>query len=270
MGDDVITEAWRAGCEAWPGIELDRERFAAHVGTLAPDAATRFPADVYLAAACLAGVGQAITIFDREVLTASRGAIQAINSDAAFVGDALQKLRVALLVGDGGVPRLAAYAGRGPLRAWVSVAAARTALMMRRSQKRARETPVDDDEDWCGALAQVSTNSPELDLLKRQYAVAFAAALRDAASALEARLRTVLRMSFVDALSIDEIGAVYGVHRATAARWIQRACDELFEETRRLLAERLAISQTELDRVTALVQSQLEVSLTQLLPSNIE
>src|SRR5580692_2491647 len=78
MGDDVITEAWRAGCEAWPGIELDRERFAAHVGTLAPDAATRFPADVYLAAACLAGVGQAITIFDREVLTASRGAIQAI------------------------------------------------------------------------------------------------------------------------------------------------------------------------------------------------
>lgn len=270
MGDDAITEAWRAGRDAWPDIELDRARFAAHVNALPPDAVAKFPADVYLAAACVAGVEQAINTFDRDVLTASRGAIHAINNSPAFVEDALQKLRVALLVGDGGAPRLAAYAARGPLRAWVSVAAARTALMMRRSQKRSRETPVEDEDDWCGALAQVSTASPELDLLKRQYAVAFTAALRDAAAALEARLRTVLRMSFVDALSIDEIGAVYGVHRATAARWIQRACDELFGETRGLLAARLAISQTELDRVTALVQSQLEVSLSQLLPGNIE
>ena len=83
---------------------------------------------------------------------------------------------------------------------------------------------------------------------------------------IEPRLRAVLRMSFVDALSIDQIGAVYAVHRATAARWIQRGCESVFAETRRLLAERLALSPTELDRMTALIQSQLEVSLSQLLP----
>jgi RNA polymerase sigma-70 factor (ECF subfamily) len=80
-------------------------------------------------------------------------------------------------------------------------------------------------------------------------------------------LRAVLRMSFVDEVSIDEIAAVYAVHRATAARWIQRACDNVFAATRELLAERLALSSTELDRMTALVQSQLEVSLSQLLPA---
>src|SRR5262249_564583 len=139
-----------------------------------------------------------------------------------------------LFVGEDAGPRLGLYAGRGPLRAWVGVAAARTALMLRRSQQRTREVSADED-DWAGALATISTNNPELELLKRQYAAAFGVALRDAVGGLEPRQRTVLRMSFVDGLSIDEIGAVYAVHRATAARWIQRACDTLFEKTRALL-----------------------------------
>ncbi|MBA3539551.1 MAG: transcriptional regulator, partial [Deltaproteobacteria bacterium] len=90
--------------------------------------------------------------------------------------------------------------------------------------------------------------------------------LREAVAALEPRLRAVLRMSFVDSLTIDEIGAVYAVHRATAARWIQRACEAVLAHTRDALAVRLALSGTELDRMTALVQSQLDVSVSQLLP----
>ena len=269
MQEAAITAAWQAGQAAWPGVALDRERFAAHASTLEPDAAERFPADVYLAAACLAGDHVAIERFDRELLTGARSAIQAIDGSSAFVDDAMQRLRASLFVGDGGTPRLAMYAGRGPLRAWLGVAAARTALMMRRSQQRAREVQVDDD-DWSGALVSISTNNPELELLKRQYAQAFAAAFHDAVATLEPRQRSAVRMSFVDNLSIDEIGAVYSVHRATAAPWIQRACDELFEKTRALLAERLALSATELDRMTELVRSQLDVSVSQLLPRTIE
>ena len=269
MGEDEITAAWEVGRTSWPDVALDRERFAAHAAKLDPEAARRFPADVYLTAACLAADPAALTAFDRELLAAARGAIHEIVGTPTLVDEALQRLRASLLVGDDGTPRLASYAGRGPLRAWVGIAGARTALMMLRSQKRAREVSApDDDDEWISALATISTANPELDLLKRQYATAFAAALRDAVSALEPRLRAVLRMSFVDALSIDEIGTVYAVHRATAARWIQRACDDVFAETRRLLAERLSLTSSELDRMTALVQSQLEVSLSQLLPAD--
>ena len=123
---------------------------------------------------------------------------------------------------------------------------------------------------WSDALAMISTGNPELELLKRQYAAAFSDALRAAVGALEPRLRAAMRMSFVDGLSIDEIGAVYTVHRATAARWIQRACDAILDHTRATLAERLALSQTELDRLTAMVQSQLDVSLSQLLPADVD
>ena len=269
--DDVaITSAWETGRAAWPTVALDRAVFAAYL-TQHGRETTKYPADVYLAAACLAGDREALAVFDRDVVAAARGAVRSIDSNDAFIDEACQRLRTSLLVGgtaDGERPRIADYAGRGPLRAWVGVAAVRTALMIRRSQLRAREVPVD-DEDWSGALALISTGNPELDLLKRQYADAFGTALRDAVAALEPRARAVLRMSFVDALSIDEIGQVYAVHRATAARWIQRACDSVFEQTRELLAERLSLSPTELDRVTALVRSQLDVSLSQLLPENL-
>ena len=147
--------------------------------------------------------------------------MSAIDGSGEMIDEAMQRLRTSLIVGDSGQPRLMQYAGRGPLRAWVGIAAARTALMMRRSQKRARE--VVGDDDWTSSLAMISTNNPELELLKRQYAAAFAVALRDAVGELEARLRSVLKMSYVDGLSIDEIGTIYAVHRATAARWYNRA-----------------------------------------------
>ncbi|MBX3155997.1 MAG: transcriptional regulator [Deltaproteobacteria bacterium] len=276
MADDTpegTEAAWRAGRAAWPGVELERASFAAYLAKLDPRAAARFPEDVYLAAACAAGLPAAVAAFERELLATARSAIRSIDAADSFVDEACQRLRANLLVGDGDRPRIGDYAGRGPLRAWVGVSAVRTALMMRRSQARAREVPVDPvdgDSDWTRALVTISTGNPELELLKRQYAQAFGDALAEAVAALEARLRAVLRMSFVDGLSIDEIGAVYAVHRATAARWIQRACDTVFDDTRRRLADRLALSATELDRVTALVQSQLDVSLSQLLPANLD
>lgn len=269
MNEVVISEAWEAGRTAWPDIVLDRERFAAHVESVDPTGVSKYGADLYLAAACIARDPAALTIFDKEVLVSARGAIGAIDASAEFIDEALQRLRTSLMVGDAETsPRLTMYAGRGPLRAWVGIAAARTALMMRRSQKRARE--VSHDDDWTSSLAMISTNNPELELLKRQYAAAFAVALHDAVQALEPRLRSVLKMSYVDGLSIDEIGTIYVVHRATAARWIQKACDEVFDKTRALLAERLSLSATELDRMNAMVRSQLDVSLSQLLPTDVE
>ena len=263
--DRAIEVAWQAGRAAWPAIDLDRPTFATYIAELGR-IGTRYPADVFLAAACLAGNVDALAVFERDVLATARGAVRSIDANETFIDEACQRLRASLLVGDGGRPRIVDYAGRGPLRAWVGVAAVRTALMMRRSQQRAREVSIDDD--WSGVLVMISTGNPELELLKRQYSEAFTAALRDAVSGLEQRQRTVLRMSFVEALSIDDIGAVYAVHRATAARWIRIACDAISEATRRQLADRLQLSPTELDRVTALVQSQLDVSLSQLLPDD--
>jgi len=238
--------------------------FAAHVAhaNVEPASLERHGADLYLACACAAGDVRALTWFDEHVLAPAAAAARGVDAADAFQDEVRQRVRAQLLVGEDGAARLGAYAGRGPLRAWVGVTAVRVALMMKRSQQRRREVP---DEVIAGALALASTGNPELDLLKRQYATAFETALRAACAELEPRLRGALRMHFADGLSIDEIGAAYGVHRATAARWVQRASDTLFDATRAKLAQELSLSQTELDRVATLVRSQLDVSLSQLL-----
>ena len=264
MIEEAVRAAWEAGRATWPEIHIELDRFAAHVAAATPEALGRHGPDLYLACACAAGEPRALRAFDDQILVPAARAVRTIDDATAFADEVCQRVRASLLVGDGALrPRIVDYAGRGPLRAWVGVAAVRHALMLRRGQQRAREVS---DEDWTGALSAASTGNPELDLLKKEHAVAFGQALRETAAGLELRLRAVLRMAFVDGLSIDEIGAAYGVHRATAARWIGRARDELFSGTRAKLAERLKLSPSELDRVTALVQSQLDVSLSTLLP----
>ena len=72
MSERAITEAWEAGKAAWPDVELAREDFAAHLETVDPTAVSQFPADLYLAAACIVRDPAALNIFDKEVLVSAR------------------------------------------------------------------------------------------------------------------------------------------------------------------------------------------------------
>ena len=82
---------------------------------------------------------------------------------------------------------------------------------------------------------------------------------------LEARARNVLRLSYVDRLSIDQIGTMYGTHRATAARWLSQARDDLMEQTRARLADRLKLTQSDLNSLLGALQSNLDISIERLL-----
>jgi len=66
-------------------------------------------------------------------------------------------------------------------------------------------------------------------------------------------------------MSIDEIGAAFGVHRATAARWLNRARTALVAATHKRLAARLEIPVEQIDSVIRLVSSQLDASVIRYL-----
>jgi RNA polymerase sigma-70 factor (ECF subfamily) len=72
-------------------------------------------------------------------------------------------------------------------------------------------------------------------------------------------------MHLLDGASIDRIAAVHSVHRATAARWLERIRERLASGTRRLLQERLRVSRDELASLVRLIDSQLDLSLSTLL-----
>jgi RNA polymerase sigma-70 factor (ECF subfamily) len=66
-------------------------------------------------------------------------------------------------------------------------------------------------------------------------------------------------------LNVDEIGSLYDVHRATAARWVAAARERLGTRIRDELAAQLKIDVAEVDSIVRLVQSRIDVSLERVL-----
>ena len=75
----------------------------------------------------------------------------------------------------------------------------------------------------------------------------------------------MLRFYLIDKLNIAEIGALFGLNRATIGRRIVDAREKVLEGTKRRLKERLRIPTVELDSLIAALQSQVELSLSQVL-----
>jgi RNA polymerase sigma-70 factor (ECF subfamily) len=213
--------------------------------------------DVALARGCAEGDRDAIAAFDRDLTPVIERAVDAVGATAAERADVCQIVRARLLVAaPGRAPRIASYQGNGSLKSWVRVVATREAARLVRRERR--EVAAEDDE-----LAELLTAdaSPELAYLKRLYRAELAAAFREAVERLDDRARLLLRQHGLDGLSIDRLAAFHGVHRATAARWVQDARVEVLKGTRKILAERLRLHADEIDSVMRLVESRLDFSL---------
>jgi RNA polymerase sigma-70 factor (ECF subfamily) len=210
------------------------------------------PEDLYLACAALKGVPAAV----REVQSLVKAQFAALGHfrlAPAVIDDVRGLFMARLLVTPA---RLERYSGRGPLEAWLRVAATRDVLSWLRQNQR---DVVADDEALVGAM-EPPVEGPELTHLKERYHGAFSAAFRRAIQGLETRQRNLLRQYYLDELSLDELGAVYRVHRATIARWLADARVALLERTRDEISSSLGLNRLEVDSLMRLVQSRLDLS----------
>jgi RNA polymerase sigma-70 factor (ECF subfamily) len=261
--EELLRTLWETGRNAWPGIELPPPHFARHLGarlTAGADEArlaSVLAADLYLACACAAGNPEALRQFERHLLPVSAEAILRTGADQAWVDEVQQLLRQKLFVGSkDSPPKVGDYSGVGPLRSWVRAAAMRTATDLRRGEKHT----VPYEQEQLEEL-DLLTADPELELLKSRHRRELKEAFAQAIASLSDREVTVLRFYLVDGLNIDRIGQLYGTHRATAARWIAGARTRLLDETRRILGERLRLTNGELDSLIRLVRSNLDLSI---------
>jgi RNA polymerase sigma-70 factor (ECF subfamily) len=257
------------GRAAWPDFAIDArvvvEFIARQLTSELADAALDGlrPADLYLACACARGVPGAIAAFDRDYMREVDIALARMRIGDSRLKDVKQLVRQRLFVGGGtaGAPtsagKISEYGGRGDLRRWVRSVAVRTCLNELRKGKR--EVLVDDDH----LIAQhaISADDPEVEYMKRTYANEFKAAFAEALGQLGPREQTLLRYHHVDGLNIDEIGAIYRVHRVTAFRWIEKAKEQLVKQTLDTLRARLKLPASELDSVLRMIRSQIHLSL---------
>ena len=257
------------GRAAWPNLAVDALDVVAFVARqVTPDLADAAleglrPADLYLACGCAKGMNAAITAFDRDYMKEVDIALARMRIGPSRLADVKQLVRQRLFVGGGtaGAPtspgKISEYAGRGDLRRWVRSVAVRTCLNDLRKGKR--EVLVDDDQ----LIAQhaIAADDPEVEFMKRTYSSQFKAAFSEALKQLGAREQTLLRYHHVDGLNIDEIGAIYRVHRVTAFRWLEKAKELLVRSTLETLRGRLKLPPDELDSVLRMIRSQIHLSL---------
>lgn len=223
--------------------------------------------DLVLACACAAGQNAALVAFDRAFLH-DIDLAYARSTDLGIPKDEFrQRVRERLFVAaPGRDTRIGGYAGRGPLRSWVRVTATRVMLDQAR-----RATPPDRPAGDAALFDRVPDKSdPELEYMRHAYGAAVPDAMQAGFASLTPRQRNLLRQRYLYGLSTERIANTYGVHRATAFRWLEDARLSLLSAMRTALGQKLEVAEPELDSVLEMLASRLDVSVRRLLDSRLE
>lgn len=268
MTDGEVRELIDRARVVHPDVEAPLEAFVAlvtaRVAELDVPSLDDLPVpDLWLAAACASGDPAGLRAFERRTFPDARATLARMGVRADEADEVMQIVRQRLLVPPepGASARITSVAGRGDLGGLVKVVAVRTALNLRR---RDRRIVTDRDEQLFAAIASDDIN-PEVAALKAEHRAAFKQAVEDVVRELEPRDRNVLRMHVIHELSIDDIGRTYGVHRATAARWLTTIRERIEAGTRAMLQHRLGLEGTELDSLFGAIESRIAVSFGRVL-----
>jgi RNA polymerase sigma-70 factor (ECF subfamily) len=250
-----------AGRAAWPGVELAETAVAGEIAArLEADPQVQLDGlrdgELYLAMALAAKDAAALRVFEDVLVPEIRDALRRLRLAGGTADEVVQAMRVELLA-DG---RVADYAGRGELAAWVRVSATRKAFKL--IKKANREETLDEIllDHW-----PAPTPDPVGQHVRSTYTTELKRAIGEAFAALEVRQRNLLRQHIIDELTIDDLAKLYRVHRATCARWLADARAELGKLTRKRLVSALEVPATDLESLLRFLDSDIELSISRIL-----
>lgn len=263
-----LEELWRPGVAAiaarWPAAPQAPE-FAEHVAAcLARHAdpaavAVKLHLDeLFLAWWAGTGSSEGLAAFEAEYggeLARIAARFRDLSRD-----ELLQELRIRLFVGP--EARIRDYTGAGPLLAWLRVVAVRRFVDLARSAQSQRIAGELDEHELLGLPAAEQRGESGLTAeLQATLRAAFASAV----AGLSPRQRAFLRHAYLDRLTLDQVAATYGIHRATVARTLASARAQLIERTREGVVAALGVAPSELASAIGSLVRQLELSLSRIL-----
>jgi len=268
--EELLRRLWEEGAASWPDVPLSSKSFIEYLAERSPPwspgedlpraLAPLLPGDLYLACACAQGLPTALAAFERHHMAGIPATLSHMKLAEAVVDDVRQRVRERLLVRTDEPPRITEYSGRGPLANWVRVVAVRAALSQLRATRDEGSV-----SDAILDLLPAPGEDPESEAIQRRYQGEFRQAMEDAFATLPSKHRYLLRLHFVDRLSTSRIAALFNVNQSTASRWLHHAQQEVHDETRRILKERLDLSSQEFTSVLRAVESQLNLSISRIL-----
>jgi RNA polymerase sigma-70 factor, ECF subfamily len=257
----ALTRAEQRAIAQWSKQLVEPEIFAAYLAARTaqpPSAPVDFAhaEELYLACAIAQGHSDAVSLFERKYISAIGVAVGRLRLSEDELDEVKQRLRQQLLVREPQrPPRIVDYSGRGPLGAWLRVAAVRAGLRLRR--------PCDEDAQEGDALERLASDdaSPELKVAAAEHGAAFRAALRAAIAALDAEDQNLLRQHHLDELTLDQLSVLHRAHRTTVAYRLGRARERLWKHTRQILRSANKLTDSDCDSLFRHARSHLAVTL---------
>ncbi|MGQ0508425.1 MAG: sigma factor-like helix-turn-helix DNA-binding protein [Myxococcaceae bacterium] len=247
-------------CAVWPKVRLGKGDFDQACQQRAPLEEQR-AADVFLAAA--------IERHDPAAISWLRGAItDALRAMAGRVpqehwADIESDLLSCLTVPPA---RITAYSGKGALAGWVRIVVVREALKHSTAPLIRLEEQSFENAVW----QDLESTAPELAVMRERFSGAVGLSLKTAIDQLSARERSLLRLHFLDGVTLDELARAYQVHSATVARWLASAKECFLTHTRDQLAQRAGVNRLEVDSLVRVLQDRADLSLRTALASHQE
>lgn len=245
---------------AWAELQVPDDAFVAFLGRcLSEDAAKNLAGlhadDLFLACAYGRGVPGAYEAFEQYCMRHVVIALQRKGIPAPLIADIGQDLRYRVVEMQNPRPGQKCYSGRGELVGWLCVTALRDAR--HKLDNKRREQPLT-------SIAEVilaADEDAEMAFLRKTYKPELTRAFQTAVASLTSEERNLLRYHFIKNMTIDDVGRIYGIHRATAARKINRAREILCERTEANFRAHIAIDTSAYKDLLPLIESQIRIQL---------
>jgi len=244
----ALQDTYALGRSTWTEIALSYERFHRHATRLGYSCCVvpAHPRDLYLCAACEDGQSAAYQALEARYFPTLGRVLCRILGDQAAAEEVLQEIRTRLFVGS--APKIANYRGSGPLAGWLRTLAVHAAQdrLRANSVQRGRLRQLASAQRT--VLCAMTPDEGGETAFRRDYAQVCARAWSAAIGSLAAQERRLLHHHFVSGLSIDRLGPLYRVHRATIHRRIRRATEQVRCQVRQALARHYRdLAQRDLD-----------------------
>jgi RNA polymerase sigma-70 factor (ECF subfamily) len=106
-----------------------------------------------------------------------------------------------------------------------------------------------------------SQKSPESGVLQEQVGETLSSAMTTAALALTAKERTLLRLHFLEGMTLDELARTYASHASTVSRWLTDAKEHFLTVVRDEIGERSGMGRLAVDSLVRTMHGKLDISL---------
>jgi RNA polymerase sigma-70 factor (ECF subfamily) len=198
--------------------------------------------DLFLATACAAGDRVAWECFADDYLPLLKSFALKACGNSSEGDDLAQEITAKLLKEKN---RLAGYNGRGSLASWLRVTVSHAAID--RFRRTNRLTSLDSfDPHEAEALCQRSSRQEDGEILDARWGPVISKIAEDCLRALPARDRLLLSLYYLQNVPLRDIGRQFGVHEATASRWLDRLRNEIRKEVEQALRKKHGLRSSEI------------------------